>query len=278
MWFNFAILSGIFYTAQGLWTRKVLKGQKDSWAFSFYFSLVGALISLPFFLHEPKIGSTALSWALVVFAGIFIVAQNYLTFKSLNYISASINGSINKFRLVWIFIFGTLILGEVFSPAKVAGTILTIIAGLIVVGGLKTKGNSRGFLLAFSATFFYGVVVLLYKYLFTDFNSQSLTFFIFLIPALINIFIMPNGIARIIKLARTDGPAVVAACALGSVANLAMNYALSVGEASRVNVMIEAFLVVTLVGENLVLKEKDNLSVKILAVLLSVVGAILLKL
>lgn len=278
MWFYFAILSGLFYSAQGLLTRKVLKGNKDSWAFSFYFSLIGAIVSLPFFIYSPRVGNGVIPWMIIILAGILIVIQNYLTFKSLNYISASINGSINKFRLVWIFVFGIWVLGETFSVAKVLGTVFTIAAGLIVVGGLKTKSNIKGFFLAFSATLFYGVVVVLYKFLFRDFNSQSLTFFIFMIPALINIVVMPDARKRVVGLVKNDGKAILSACLLGAFANLAMNHALSVGEASRVNVMIEAFLIITLVGENLLLNEKDNLRVKILAVLLSVAGAILLKL
>jgi hypothetical protein len=51
----------------------------------------------------------------------------------------------------------------------------------------------------------------------------------------------------------------LAACGLGGLANLAMNQGLATGEASSVLAVIEAFLVLTLVGERVVLKEKEQL-------------------
>jgi uncharacterized membrane protein len=57
-----------------------------------------------------------------------------------------------------------------------------------------------------------------------------------------------------------------------------MNYALSLGEASKTLVIIESFLVVTLIGEHLFLKERDSLSVKIIAVILATLGAVLIRL
>ncbi|MCR4329348.1 MAG: DMT family transporter [Candidatus Roizmanbacteria bacterium] len=131
--------------------------------------------------------------------------------------------------------------------------------------------------MVFSSTIFYAIVIILYKYLFQTFNSQSLTFFIFLFPMLINLLVMPNSINRIVTLAKTDGKFVFIACALGGFANLAMNYALSIGEVSRVLVIIESFLIVTLVGEHLVLKEKKNLAIKLVAVILAIMGAVLIR-
>ncbi|MCX6816821.1 MAG: hypothetical protein NTZ93_03080 [Candidatus Beckwithbacteria bacterium] len=47
MWLIWALISGLFYTGDNLITRYILKGNKDAWAFSFYFSFIGALVSLP---------------------------------------------------------------------------------------------------------------------------------------------------------------------------------------------------------------------------------------
>lgn len=89
---------------------------------------------------------------------------------------------------------------------------------------------------------------------------------------------MPDAANRIIQLARNDGYPVIIACILGAFANLAMNYALSIGEASKVLVIIESFLVITLIGEHLVLKEKTFLLTKIVTVILAIIGAILMRL
>lgn len=278
MWPVFALVSGSFYTLQGLITRHVLKGnKKDAWAFSFYFSAVGALISLPFFLTNFKVAYTWSYWIIMIIVGLLIVSQNLLNFKSANHLPASVGGAMTKFRLVWVLVLGVIILKESLTWQKTIGTTLAVLAGIVILNKVKKIGSIEGLILIFSSTFFYAIVIILYKYLFQAFNSQSLTFFIFLFPMLINLLIMPNSINRIVALIKTDGRFVFIACVLGAFANLAMNYALSIGEASRVLVIIESFLIVTLVGEHLILKEKEHLAIKLVAVILAIMGAVLIR-
>jgi hypothetical protein len=52
MWLFFAVLAGFLVTGESLITRHVLRGEKDALAFSFYFSLVGAVVSFPFMTFQ----------------------------------------------------------------------------------------------------------------------------------------------------------------------------------------------------------------------------------
>jgi drug/metabolite transporter (DMT)-like permease len=278
MLFFFAILSGLFYTGQGLLTRYLLKGNKDAWAFSFYFSFVGALVSLPFMLANLKVANSVSAWSLIILIGFLIVAQNLLSFKSSNFIEASITGTISKFRLVWVFILEVIIFKEIFSLNKLLGVLLSVLAGVIIIQGIKKPKSIKGVLLALSATIFYAIVIMFYKILFTSFNSQSLTFFIFAIPALLNFLIMPQAPQRIYNLIKENGKVVLLACSLGAFANLAMNHSLSIGDATKTLVIIESFLIVALVGEHFFLKEKSHVVIKLLAVIFAITGAVLIRL
>ncbi|HXS14548.1 MAG TPA: DMT family transporter [Candidatus Saccharimonadales bacterium] len=279
MWLLFACLAGLLYTVQGLMTRHVLRGQKDAWAFSFYFSLIGALVSMPFLLTGVKVPFSWQPWALALLVGLLIVGQNFFNFKSTNFIEASISGAITKFRLVWIFILSLVILGEGFSWLKLFGTLLTVGAGLVIIQRIKRPKSSLGVLLAFSATIFYAVIIILYKYLLVSFNSVSLTFFVTFLPAVvINLVLMPRAFTRVKKMFQENGLLVFIACVFGALANLALNQGLAMGEATKVLVIIEAFLVLTLVGEHFFLKEKEYAWVKIAAVLFATLGAILIRL
>lgn len=277
-WLFFSLLSGLMYTVQGLMSRYILKGQRDAWAFSFFFSLVGALTALPFMLWRPQLSQSPVHWLILVIVGGLIVSQNYLNFKATNFLEASVQGSLTKFRLLWILLAGVIFLHESFSPFKLAGTLLTIAAGLVIFAKKVDHQSKYGIGLTLSATLIYAIVILLYKILFAGFNSHTLTFFIFAIPALINILIMPNSISRILAMAKTQGRVVLIATMFGGWANLAMNQALAIGEASKVLVIIEAFLVIVLAGEVMILQEKKGLWKKILAVTLATAGAILIRL
>jgi drug/metabolite transporter (DMT)-like permease len=278
MWFISAVFAGILFTASNLLTRHILKGNKDSWAFSFYYSAIGALVSLPFALNSLSVPNSFPPWALMVVVGLLIVVQNFLNFRSSNFIPASITGTINKFRLVWVFVLGLLLSLEVFNVNKVIGIIFTVIAGIILMYKQTETINKKGILYAFTSTFFYAVVIVLYQYLFKSFNSQTLTLFIFVFPALINLILMPNRFVRIKNLYIAYRAPLIIACGCGGLGNLAMNYALAQGNSTSTLVIIEAFLIVTLVLESMFLKERGNLVRKVIATLLAVIGAVIIRL
>lgn len=278
MWLFFAAIAGVFYTASGLISRHVIKNQKDSWAFSFYFSLVGAVVSLPFAINHFKIPHAPIPWLIALLVGLLIVGNNFLNFASSKYLPASISGAITKFRLVWVFVLGIIFIHEMFFWNRLIGTIITVLAGIVVIHSFKKVESVRGVLFAFSSTIFYAIVIVLYKFLFASFSPESLTFFAtFLIPVILNALLMPHAWQRVTAILKTHGTAVFLSCACGAGANLAMNQGLALGNSSQVLVIIEAFLVFTLVGEHIILKEREGVLVKVIAVILATAGAILIR-
>jgi drug/metabolite transporter (DMT)-like permease len=285
MWLSLALLAGVFYTISGLVTRHVLKTGRDSWAFSFVYSATGALVTLPFvvgvYVYNGRftVPDEAFGWGLMVIVGFLIILHNFLNFRASNFISASLSGTITKFRLIWIFGFGILLLDESFTLAKMAGTLATVVSGVLIIAAFKETKSWRGIVYAFGATFAYVGGIVLYSILFDFFSVWTLTLFVtFLTPAILNLLIMPKSVSRISKLIHDDGRNVLIACATGGLANLCLNGALLLGETTKVPAMIEAFLVVTLAGEYILLKERKGLRIKLVAVFLATLGAILIKL
>ena len=273
-------MSGVFFTGSDLISRYVLKDKvTDHWAFSFYFSFVGALVNLPLMIINFKAPAGSNLWWMLFAVGTLIVINNFLFFRAQKFINPSLLGVLSKFRLLWILLLGVFILHESLTLNKGLGTLLVIVAGLLLIKYKKsqTKIFNKGMLYGFLATFFYAVVIILYKFLLEGFSPATLTFMIFAIPAVINFIVMPNRMSRISTLAKTKGQWVLLACALGAFANLFMNSALNIGEATQVIVIIESFLVAVLIGEHFILKEKKNAIQKLIAVTLAIVGAILVK-
>jgi len=180
--------------------------------------------------------------------------------------------------LAWVLIFSLIFFQESFSWYKLAGTSLAVLAEIIIIQGIKRPNSLNGTVLAFSSTIVYATVIMFYKILFADFNAVTLTFFIFLIPTLLNFVIMPKAIKRLIQIIRLNGKTIILACSLGGLANLTMNQGLSGANATKVLVIIESFLILALVGEHLWLKERTYLPIKIAAVICATAGAILIRL
>lgn len=279
MWFVFSALAGLLYTGESLLQRHFLRKQKDAWAFSFFYSLVGVIVSFPFMLLSPVVPHSVLPWGGALLLGILIVGNNLLLFKAANHIEASLSGALFKLKFVWIFAFSILLLGGVFEWAKLGGVVLTIAAGLLIMHRFKRPGSGIGIYLVLLATVFNALIIIVSKYLLDYFNPASLTFFATFLPAmLLNFILMPQASLRIRKMFTYDRKIVIGICTVGAIANLALNLALSLHDPTSVMVISEVFLVLVLMGEHLLLREREQLWVKLGSIVLAVAGAILIQL
>jgi uncharacterized membrane protein len=278
MWFFFAALTGVLYTAEVLAGRFLLRSQKDAWAFSFFYILVGTAITLPFMLADFNVPRQLNLWGLAMLVGALIVTHNLLMFKASNHLEASLVGTLGKLRLAWVFVFGIIFLGAAFSWSQLLGTTLAILAGAVIIHKFKRPESMTGIILVLSSTVFAALIIITTKYLLRSFSVASLTFFATFLPAtILNFILMPRARARIKKLFRDDWRLVLLACGLGTFANLALNKALSLHDANSVVVISEVFLILVLVGEHTLLKEKEQPWVKVASVVLAILGAVLIQ-
>lgn len=278
MWFIYTITSSLFFTGSRTIDRYLLKGKKDSWAYSFWYSVIGALTNLPFFVFHPSTPDTALPWLLLLLASLLIVAHNYLSFMASNYLSPSFKGAISKTRLLWILLFGILILDESFNLQKLAGTAVILLASLIVLNGFNKKEQIKGMIVLVISTFLYGILITMYTGYFTEhFNSASYSFLIFLFPAIMNFILMPNSTQRTKIMIKAFPTLIVIGGVLAGFGNLLMAEALRLGEQSDVIIIMEALAVMIIGTEFFILKEKDKPMIKIAAITLAVIGTILIK-
>ncbi len=259
--------------------RHFLRKQKDAWAFSFFYSLVGTLVSLPFMLAVPVVPTSIVPWLGALLLGLLIVGNNLFLFKAANSIEASLIGALFKLKFVWIFVLSIVLLGSSFEWTKLTGVVFTIAAGLIIMHRFKRPGSSTGISLVLGATILNALIIIVSKYLLGYFNPASLTFFASFLPALLlNFIFMPNAPARIKNMFTNDWRVVFGICAVGAVANLVLNLALSLNDATSVIVISEVFLVLVLAGEHLFLKEKEQLWIKLGSIVLAIIGAIMIQL
>jgi len=278
VWLVFSILAGALYTAESLLQRFHLRKQKDVWTFALFYCLIGSLVSLPFMLASPKVPTEPGLWLLSALVGLLIVGNNMLFFKATGLIEVSLLNALIKLRLVWVFIFGVLFLSEPFSWEKLAGTLLAILAGWLIIHSFKRPDSVRGITLVLVMTFVNAIILILFKYLLSSYNAVSLTFFADFLPAAIfTILFAPKAFTKIKTIFKDDWRVIFLACSLGALSNLALNTALSLNSVSSVLIINEVFLVLVLVGEHIVLKEREQAWIKAVTVILAVAGAVLIQ-
>jgi drug/metabolite transporter (DMT)-like permease len=277
MWLLFSVLAGALYTAESLLQRFHLRKQKDVWTFALFYGIIGTLVTLPFMLASPKIPTHPGTWALSALVGLLIVGNNLLFFKAAGLIEMSAVNSLLKLRLVWVLLFGILFLQEPFSWQKLLGTIFAICAGWLILHKFKQPGSNKGISLMLAMTIVNASIIILFKYLLSSYNAVSLTFFADFLPStLLTILIAPKALARIKSIFKDDWRIIFLACVLGVLSNLALNAGLALHDAASVLVINETFLVLVLVGEHTILKEREKMWIKLVSVLLAVIGAILI--
>lgn len=273
------MLAGVLFTGESLAQRRLLKGQSDAWAFAFYYSLIGAAISLPVMLIDPELPQSLREWLLAVFIGALIVGNNVLLFRATAQLEVSFVGTLMKLRLVWVFLLGILFVQDDFSWQRLAGTTAVVLSGALVAHGVRRRQEpSSAVLLVLTATLFNAAIIVTSSYLLQSMNVVSFTFIATFLPALIfNYILMPNARTRVVSMYKTNRWNVLFVCGLGALSNFALNGALATGDAGQVIVMNEAVLIFVFFGEHLILKEKDHLGLKLVGIPLAVLGAALIQ-
>ncbi|HEX9804287.1 MAG TPA: DMT family transporter [Candidatus Dojkabacteria bacterium] len=274
MWILFSVLAGTCFSLSSLVSRYVLRAQKDSWAFSFFYSVIGALVVLPLFIFKAKVSDEFGDWLILILVSFLIVFHNYLLFKATNFLEASVTGSVLKFRLVFVFVFAVILSNTDANLAKIIGIIFAIISGVILLSGIGKRFSRKGIILTLLSTIVYASVVTIYSTLLESFNAISLTFFIFFIPGLINFVVIPDRVKRITKIILEDKKGIILASVFGALANIFIIQAFDLGDETSILLISEAFLIFTLLGEHIFLKEKEGLLKKILALIFASLAAL----
>lgn len=275
MWVYYAIGAGILFTFSTLLNRRILKAGNDPWILSFYFSAIGAVITLPFMighLHMPSIWSL---WLVMLLTAGLIVFHNFLNYTALKYISASVHGTFYKLRLVWAFLIGVFLTNESWHALTVVGVGLTVAAGMLLLWQKGERFSMKGIAFVVGSGLVNAIAFTLFKFLFGSFSVETLTFLTFFLPAIINTLVIPQFPARLKEFgSKQKWLLVILACSFGAFANLAINTAINLGEVTGVLVIVEVFLILVLAGEHLFLKERAGMLKKTAAVVLAIIGAI----
>ena len=125
-------LCGAFLTALAYLCVKELSKKEDQLVIIFYFPLVSAPLTLPFFLKEG-IWPTWNEWALLLAIGLLAQIGQILITEGIKIIPAIQASTINYSQIIFSIIWGILLFKEGINFSIVAGAILIFIAGTISI-------------------------------------------------------------------------------------------------------------------------------------------------
>lgn len=273
-----AIISGLMYAISGVMGRFILRSQKDTWAYSFWFSFLGAIICLPVMVLNFDSQFSIKIVILCIILSLVVTLHNFLNFKGVGLISPSLVSSLQKTRLIWIFVFSIIFLNNKFQFNELFGVLLLIFSGFLIYLNFRDKSSAKGILFSFVSAILNAFAVIIISELLKSLDLFTTTFLVFLLPAVINLVIMPKFKERVISMIKINPKLIIITCIVSALANISMNYSLSFLNPTRTIIIIEVISITILLGEVILLKERKKIGIKLLALSLAIIASIVVNL
>ncbi len=280
-WFYLAIGSALSFTSLTLLSRAVSVKSKNPRALSFIFNVTATVMAIIIFLvaggHKKfSLPSGFEPWIYLSIAMLFYGLYERLRFYVTQALEASALSIIDNTSLVVAFFVAAFIYSEIMTINKIGGFLLILTALFLVSVNKVSKINLRGILLAILANIFLGIGWALDKKGVIFFSPETYNVLAWFFPLFIIYFpyVKFSDIKKEIKISSWK---IALLSFLNVIGYFIQLKALALADATRVIPIVQTSTLFTVIFGIILLKEKENISRKILAGIIAVVGVFLLR-
>jgi drug/metabolite transporter (DMT)-like permease len=277
LWLFLSVITGLLSNIYNFINRYLLKGNDDPTAYAWFTEFVRFIFFGVFALFNWKLIINQHSFFALLCVGITEFIGGYFYMKMHSYAHLSISPILTRTRLIWVPIIGIFLLHENLNLFDYAG-ILIIFLGVSTIMAPRKFFVDKGALYANVSTFFIAFNVVLIKLAVPFASIAVINTFQALPGTILYPFFMKNVKVRIKTFIKTNFPLKIFAV-LVSVAQLyVFIYALNFGEASKINAVYQGMLVFGVLAGIIFLKERENISKKLIGAVITIIGVMLLTL
>ncbi|MCA9486720.1 EamA family transporter [Candidatus Woesearchaeota archaeon] len=281
LWILFASISAFSESLKALLHRKIMLSE-DPVVYALVENILAALIFLIFIssFSLPKENS---AWLLITLSSALWLSISILSQYSYKYTKVTIQEPLKQTRLLWVLLLSIIFLHELLTRQKILGTLL-ICCGLAYLSYDKKKKfgslKEKGVLFTLATAFLFALVTIVDKAALKYFNPETYGFLVYLFPGLALILIN----SRKSQLKKLSSLWKNKFWFVGLVALSSFSYyyfklkALQLADTSLVFPLIRSASILTILGGIIFLKEKEQLSKKLLSSAIVFVGVLCLVL
>jgi len=281
LWLLYALGVALLMGVSSLINRSILK-RADPLAYALAFQIFSALFFIPLFTFEFAIPSNIEAWILAIAASILWAAIAVIGFQSYKFAEVSLKTPVGRSKILFSMLFAAIVLGEVLSPNKLLGGILVFFGVVLAafkfgkpLGGFEDIGVKLTLLSALMT----GAVAVIDKMAISYFQPSVYGFLQYALPTVWLWIAIPKRQDRLKKLMKTDGKWIILVSLFGMVWYWLLLKAYQVGgEVSVITPTLELSILISVFGGILLLKEKTDLIKRIIGSILTIIGAIVLRL
>jgi len=280
-WQILLILSIIFLSFNGLFHKSLLKDDKsDPRAQAIVFLGIGGILSIVIALVRGKFlieFSPSLVFnflTLAIFATIAYVLK-YRGFQLINASEVVIFSTTSKF---WNVVGASIFLHEIITIQKIIGTLIILIGIAVTMYVDKKIKINKGIFFTLAAALLFGLTDINGYYILQTMDASNYQIYFYLLPVFALLLIQPSSIKKLSYYLKYDRALKVTALAIfDTLGMLALFFAYQVGgKASVIGPLSATKVIVTVVLAIIFLKERDNITKKLVGSMIAVIGVVLL--
>ncbi len=280
-WLSLALSAVGLFTILNLMQRMLATDSKDQRAMTVLFNFVAGVIAVLVFVIGGGYKSFSLPTEPIAYILLAVAVLAYGLFERGRFVAAKLLDAstlttISSVSVLIAFIGAAFLYNEPMTPQKLVGGLL-IIAALVIVslGGGKRKISLKGISVSLLIWTLLGFGWMMDKSGATHFNPDTYSFLIWTLPLIVVVFpgIKIKTLLAEYKLATWR---VFLLAAINVAGYLMQLKAVAISDATKVIPIVQLSTFTTVIAGIIFLKEKENLTNKIVGSILAVIGSILL--
>ena len=273
-------VSVLLYSVNGLLHRVLMKKENsDPYAQTVaFYGIVGlfALLIAVFrggFHYQISTGQLPLFVLIAIVAG----AASVVGFKALKLIEASELSILLSSSRLWVVLGAFIFLQEGFSIQKLLGTVIILFGIATSQWNKHNFTMNQGVILALLAAFFYATTELISFFILRNFDATSFAVYTNWLPILALLLVRPKSIKKLSFYFKRNNAINIALVSISDVlATLFLFYAYQTGRnASQIGPIMATQTILTVLLGIIILKERNNMTKKIMGAVVVVVGVLL---
>lgn len=276
----FISLSVLLTTAFDLISRASLSKTRHEFAYTILWQLFSGFLSLLFLPFDTfTLNFNPHVFLLLAISVAFWALADAFLFSAYKYEEASILSAIFPLSYAFAFLISMLFFGALIRLSIVGG-FLIIMAASFLIGFYKTKFRpSRGVAFAIFSSFFSGAALGFNSEVVKSFSIPLYMFVAYLFPALINFFVfLRPKVSELQHELQVQWKAILLNAVVIDISYFCLLKAFQIGNVPQVIPISATSTLLTALAAIVLLQEKKNIGIKIIAAALATLGVILIQL
>ncbi|MFA6533273.1 MAG: DMT family transporter [Patescibacteria group bacterium] len=280
-WLYYSLGAALCFACLSILSRIVSVDSKNPRALSLAFNLTSILMAVILFLltgsYKKIIFPTQTeAWIYFLIAAFFFGMFERLRFFATKLLPASIYSIISNLSVVIAFILSLFIYKEILTLSKAAGFLLILISLFLVMENKKSKVSIKGVLVGLTTSLFLGIAMALDKKGATYFSPEVYNILMWTVPFIVLLF--PYAKIGDIKLQFKRFSWKIMLLSLFNFIGYYLGLkAFFLADATKVIPITQSSTIITVIAGIFLLNERNNLTKKIIAGIIAVIGVFLLR-